>query len=98
MTTGRSNAKSSPPHEERDLTDQEALLESKRRWGDSGAVRQRAPSPSPRGPPGRLARYRYTVGDGRLGAACREIGYGNTWREAFAAVSRRPANLPRPAP
>jgi hypothetical protein len=66
----------------RDFTTKEAQAEAVRRWGPRSTVRE-LPIPISRGS-GRLARYRFTVGDG----ASRE-GQGNTWREAFDDASRR---------
>jgi hypothetical protein len=66
------------------MTKDEALREALKRWGPGGLVRYRAPSPGRgRDRTGRLARYRYFVGNGRLGAACTILGQGNSWREAF---------------
>jgi hypothetical protein len=66
------------------MTQDEAAREALKRWGPSGRVRFRAPSPGRgRGRGGRLARYRYLVGNGQLGAACTILGQGNSWREAF---------------
>ncbi len=73
------------------MTQREAELEAKRRWGSSGAVRLRDETLyKGRSGPGRLARYRFVVGDGRLGPACTFIGQGNSWAEAFADVRPRP--------
>jgi hypothetical protein len=79
------------------MTEQQAMVEAKRRWGDTGVVRQRAPSLyKGRGGPGRLARYRYMVGDGQLGARCTIMGQGNSWSEAFDDARPRPPRAPRP--
>ncbi len=69
----------------KDLTKEEALAEARTRWGASGAVRAR-PGGVARGGSGRgrLARYRYTVGNGGLGRACSIEGQGDTWRSALA--------------
>lgn len=67
-----------------EMTDEQALKEARRRWGTSGAVSVRSPSPHDRGGGrGRLARYRYSVGNHGLGKACTVKGMGHTWREAF---------------
>jgi len=66
------------------MTEQQALEEAKRRWGESGAVRERpATLYKGRAGPGRLARYRFVVGNGRLGSACTIVGQGHSWAEAF---------------
>ncbi|MBL8952121.1 MAG: hypothetical protein JNK82_15165 [Myxococcaceae bacterium] len=70
------------------MNQREALEEAKRRWGATGAIQLRAPSTN--GGTGRLARYRYIVGNGRLGAACSLMGQGNSWVEAFEDVRPRP--------
>jgi hypothetical protein len=67
----------------RDMTDEQAKQEAQRRWGKSGAVSVRPPSANERGGRGRLARYRYSVGNHGLGTACTVKGMGHTWREAF---------------
>jgi hypothetical protein len=66
----------------RDLTTREAQAEANRRWGACGFVRELRLPVSPG--TGRLARYRFAVGDG---AAIE--GQGDTWREAFEDASRR---------
>ena len=77
-----------------DMSDEEALAEAVRRWGESGAIRARADTASTaRNGRGRLARYRCTVGNGHLGKACSVQGQGDTWRDAFADVR---ATRPRP--
>ena len=66
------------------MNQDQAVQEAKRRWGSSGHVRLRAASLyKGRGGPGRLARYRYVVGNGRLGTECSILGQGNSWLEAF---------------
>jgi hypothetical protein len=66
------------------MTQDEAAKEAVRRWGPSGRVRFRPPSTGRgRDRGGRLARYRYMVGNGLLGAACSILGQGNSWLEAF---------------
>jgi hypothetical protein len=66
------------------MTQQDAEHEAQRRWGPSGRARLRAPSLyKGRGGPGRLARYRYVVGNGKLGVNCSILGQGNSWVEAF---------------
>jgi hypothetical protein len=67
-----------------DMTAEEAQAEAVRRWGESGAIRTRQDTASTvRNGRGRLARYRFTVGNGYLGKACSVQGQGHTWREAF---------------
>jgi hypothetical protein len=67
----------------RDMTNEQALAEARRRWGSSGKVRQLG-SPSERpGTRGRLARYRFTVGNNDLGPSCTIKGQGDSWRAAF---------------
>ena len=66
------------------MTQQEATVEAQRRWGTSGAARLRGPALyKGRSGPGRLARYRFLVGNGRLGPSCTILGQGNSWLEAF---------------
>ena len=75
-----------------DLTDREAAEEAVRRWGPSGRARLRAGAPHKAiARPGRLARYRYQVGNGKLGPACTILGQGNSWREAFGDARPRGA-------
>ena len=75
-----------------DMSREQAEREARRRWGPTGEVRMRgvAQYKSSRGP-GRLARYRYVVGNGRLKGACTILGQGNSWREAFEDARPRPA-------
>ncbi|MEW5741429.1 MAG: hypothetical protein AB1938_21085 [Myxococcota bacterium] len=71
----------------RDMTDEQALAEARRRWGDTGHVR--VLSPRQRERTGRLARYRFMVGNHAPGPLCTVQGQGNSWREAFDdAVAR----------
>lgn len=74
-----------------DMTESQALAEAKRRWGESGAVRVRPPSVTTRGSGvrGRLARYRFVVGNCGLGKRCSVQGQGDTWRDAFADAQAR---------
>lgn len=73
----------------REMTDKQALEEAMRRWGGEGAIRARArPAGKSEREPGRLARYRCTVGNHGLGKRCSIQGQGDTWREAF--VDARP--------
>ncbi len=67
------------------MTQLQALAEAVRRWGPSGAIRLR-PAPARKGHPGtgRLARYRFIVGNGGLGKLRTIEGQGDTWLEAFA--------------
>jgi hypothetical protein len=69
----------------KDMTQKQAKEEAVRRWGSSGAVRLRE-GPASKGVnrPGRLARYRCTVGNGGLGKFCSIQGQGDTWATAFA--------------
>ncbi len=71
------------------MTLEQAQAEALRRWGRGGAVRLR-PTPAARNgkEPGRLARYRCTVGNHGLGRACSIEGQGDTWRAAFADVHK----------
>lgn len=63
---------------------QQAEQEAVRRWGPSGRVRLRAEGAfKGRKQAGRLARYRYEVGNGGLGPACTILGQGHSWSEAF---------------
>lgn len=74
------------------MTKEEAAKEAMRRWGPTGHVRLRGPAmhkDSKR--PGRLARYRYQVGNGRLGPQCTVLGQGNSWSEAFEDARPREA-------
>lgn len=72
------------------MTGREALNEAKRLWGDDGTIRLRPPTPHKgRMGPGRLARYRYEVGNGRLGSNCTIMGQGHSWSEAFADARSR---------
>ncbi len=64
------------------MTESEARVEARRRWGPSGAIRLR-PDAKNSGT-GRLARYRCMVGNGGLGKACSIEGQGDTWLLAFA--------------
>ena len=75
----------------RDLTEQQALAEARRRWGDTGAVRERPAPVTARsgGVRGRLARYRFVVGNLDLGKHCSVQGQGDSWREAFADARER---------
>jgi hypothetical protein len=73
----------------REMTAQEALLEAKGRWGESGSVRLREPSHRGSAQPGRLARYRFEVGNGDLGAECTIFGQGHSWAEAFEDAQPR---------
>lgn len=87
-----------PAESPSDLTEQQALLEARRRWGDTGAVRLRAPPTYKAGrAPGRLARYPYVVGNGRLGPSCTVLGQGNSWAEAFEDAKPRPKFAQRPS-
>ena len=73
-----------------DMTEEQALAEARRRWGNTGAVRERAAAVTNRdGMRGRLARYRYVVGNFDLGKRCSVQGQGDTWREAFADARAR---------
>jgi hypothetical protein len=66
------------------MTQDEAAKEAVKRWGPGGKVRFRPPSPGKgRDRGGRLARYRYLVGNGHLGASCTILGQGHSWSEAF---------------
>ncbi len=68
----------------KDMTEEQALAEAKKRWGASGAIRLRTDSStSGRVHRGRLARYRCVVGNGGLGKDCSIEGQGDTWEEAF---------------
>ncbi len=68
----------------RDLTEAQAWAEARRRWGLAGAVRARPPAVTTReGARGRLARYRFVVGNANLGKGCTVQGQGDTWRAAF---------------
>ena len=66
------------------MTKAQALIEARRRWGDGGAVHMR-PAPVNGGSSrrGRLARYRFVVGNGSLGKRCSIQGQGDSWRAAF---------------
>ncbi len=78
------------------FTQQQALTEARRRWGPTGAVRLRPPSPHQgRQGPGRLARYRYVVGNGGLGSHCTILGQGDSWSEAFDDARARPPSAGR---
>ena len=66
----------------KEMTELEALAEAARQWGARGTVTLRPGRPTRKGPRGRLARYRCTVGNGRA------EGQGHTWREAFADAAR----------
>jgi hypothetical protein len=68
----------------RDLTTREAQAEANRRWGTGGIARELRTPISPG--TGRLARYRFAVGDGAT-----IDGQGDTWREAFQDASRASA-------
>jgi hypothetical protein len=86
-----------PGRDVADLTKPQALTEAKRRWGGGGAVRLRPPSLYTEGRgPGRLARYRYMVGNGGLGRGCTIMGQGNSWSEAFDDARPRPKLAPPP--
>ena len=66
------------------MTEAQALAEARRRWGSGGAVRMRpAPVNGGDGRRGRLARYRYVVGNGGLGKHCSIQGQADSWRAAF---------------
>lgn len=68
----------------RDMTNEQALAEARRRWGSTGTIRELPARPSVRpGMRGRLARYRFTVGDANLGPRCTVQGQGDSWRAAF---------------
>lgn len=74
----------------REMTNEQALAEARRRWGNSGSIRELQAGPSARpGARGRLARYRFTVGDGHLGPRCTVQGQGDSWRDAFADAGSR---------
>jgi hypothetical protein len=75
------------------MTEDEAHAEALRRWGPTGAVRCRKAT-TENGQRGRLARYRYMVGDGNLGKACVVMGQGDTWLEAFLDA-RQVDTIPR---
>jgi hypothetical protein len=82
----------------KDMTAEEAKVEAGRRWGPGGAIHQLEPTVSSRnGHPGRLRRYRFTVGNNRLGPACSVKGQGDTWREAFEDAARMDAARDWPA-
>lgn len=77
---------------ETDLTEEQARTEARRRWGLSGTVRLLPLTRHQReGERGRLARYRYLVGNGRLGARCTILGQGDSWRQAFDDAKPRGA-------
>jgi hypothetical protein len=76
-----------------EMTQLEALEEAKRRWGPTGRARMRGGlGANGRGVPGRLARYRFVVGNGKLGVSCTILGQGDTWAEAFADSRARPVS------
>lgn len=73
-----------------DMTNEQALAEARRRWGNAGSIRELPARPSSKpGTRGRLARYRFTVGNAHLGPRCTVQGQGDTWRDAFADAGRR---------
>ena len=72
-----------------DLTAQQALMEARRRWGDGGAVRLLPLGRHQGQGRGRLARYRYLVGNGRLGLSCTVQGQGDSWSQAFEDAKPR---------
>ena len=64
--------------------EEQAKQEAQRRWGKGGAVSARPPPANEsHGGRGRLARYRFSVGNHGLGKACTVKGMGHSWREAF---------------
>ena len=69
----------------KDMTQKEARAEAISRWGEGGTIRFR-PAPVRKGQRGmgRLARYRYIVGNDGLGKLHSIEGQGDSWREAFA--------------
>lgn len=74
----------------RDMTNEQALAEARRRWGQSGTIRELQAGVSARpGARGRLARYRFTVGNGNLGTRCTVQGQGDSWRAAFEDAGSR---------
>jgi hypothetical protein len=79
----------------KEMTPLEALEEAKRRWGPSGRARLRGGSGSnARSIPGRLARYRFVVGNGKLGVACSILGQGDSWADAFSDSRPRTVSGP----
>jgi hypothetical protein len=68
------------------MTDNEALAEARRRWGDTAKVRHDT------GPARRGSRP-YAVGVRKIGAffIC---GEGDSWEEAFQDADRRPRQQP----
>jgi len=75
----------------RDMTEKQALEEARRRWGDEAAVRLRPPPVHGHdNRRGRLAPYRYSVGNFGLGKRCTVKGMGDTWREAFEDAEATP--------
>jgi hypothetical protein len=72
------------------MTRREAEAEAVRRWGAGGTIRERGgPQGKGRASPGRLARYRYIVGNGRLSHTCSILGQGDSWRSAFEDAGPR---------
>ncbi len=66
------------------MTEKQALAEARRRWGSSGTIRElTARAEAPSAGRGRLARYRFIVGNAGLGTRCTIQGQGDTWRAAF---------------
>jgi hypothetical protein len=75
----------------KEMTQEQAQAEALKRWGPSGAVRLLPASiTKSKSGRGRLARYRFIVGNGKLGKACSVQGQGDTWEEAFADARPRP--------
>jgi hypothetical protein len=71
----------------RDMTQEQALAEARRRWGATGHVRELGSKLGDRS--GRLARYRFTVGNHAPGPLCTVQGQGDTWRKAFDDAAER---------
>lgn len=72
----------------KDMTQEQAQAEARRRWGEDGKVEFRPPRVGRR-QRGRLARYPCTVGNGASGSGRSVEGQGETWVEAFADARPR---------
>lgn len=71
------------------MTQEQALAEARRRWSSTGSVRELPERAMGRVERGRLARYRFIVGNNPPGPRCTVQGQGDSWQAAFADAETR---------